>query len=111
MKIAGRARRRLLFLPPLPVERLVHLAELFVREMGVDLRGRDVGVAEELLHGAEVGAVHEEVGGKAVAEEVRVDLVRDARLCGACDDEALDGALGDGADHAAAAVDADEEPL
>lgn len=32
------------------VEFFVHFTELFVREVGVDLRGRDVRMAEELLH-------------------------------------------------------------
>ena len=35
----------------------VDIAELFIRHMGVDLSGGDVGVAEESLDGAEVGAV------------------------------------------------------
>ena len=35
----------------------VDIAELFIRHMGVDLSGGDVGVAEEGLDGAEVGAV------------------------------------------------------
>ena len=42
----------------LAVERLVDFAKRFVRQVRVDLRRRDVRVAEELLHGAEVGAVH-----------------------------------------------------
>ena len=33
------------------------IAQLFIRHMGVDLSGGDVGVAEEGLDGAEVGAV------------------------------------------------------
>src|SRR5262245_34592717 len=44
-------------------------------DVGVDLRGRDVGVAEELLHGAEIGAALQQMAGKGVAEDVR----RDAR--------------------------------
>jgi hypothetical protein len=43
--------------------------------MGVDLRRRDVGMAEELLHRAQIGATLEEMAGKSVAENVR----RDAR--------------------------------
>ena len=35
--------------------------------MGVDLGGGDVGVAEHGLDGAEIGAVHEEVGSEAMA--------------------------------------------
>jgi hypothetical protein len=40
-------------------------------EVGVDLGGGDVGVAEEELDGAEVGAVLDHVGGATVAEGVR----------------------------------------
>src|SRR6266545_3703454 len=44
-------------------------------DMSVDLRRRDVGVAEKLLHGAEIGASLQKMAGKSVAEHVR----RDAR--------------------------------
>ena len=40
-------------------------------DVGVDLGGDEVGVAEEFLDGAEVGAVVEEVGGEGVAQGVR----------------------------------------
>ena len=39
------------------VKIFMNIAELFVRYMGVDLGGGDVGVAEEGLDGADVGAV------------------------------------------------------
>ena len=35
-------------------------------DMGVDLRRRNVGVAEELLHRAKIGATLEEMAGKSV---------------------------------------------
>jgi len=35
----------------------VDIAELFVRNVGVDLGGGDVGVAEKGLNGTDVGAV------------------------------------------------------
>ena len=35
----------------------MNIAKLFVRHMGVDLGGGDVGVAKEGLDGADVGAV------------------------------------------------------
>ena len=41
-------------------------AEVGVGNVGVNLGGRDIGVAEHGLDGAEVGAVHEEVGGERV---------------------------------------------
>jgi hypothetical protein len=36
--------------------------------MGVDLRGRQVGVAEQLLHSSEVGSAFEQVGGVRMTE-------------------------------------------
>ena len=39
------------------VKIFMDIAELFVRHMGVDLGGGDIGVAEEGLDGTEVGAV------------------------------------------------------
>ena len=43
--------------------------------MGVDLGGAEVGVAQQLFDGVDVGALVEQVGGKAVAEDVRADAV------------------------------------
>ena len=49
-------------------------------DMGVDLGGRDVGMAEQLLHRAEIGASLEQMAGEGVAEHVRRDPRRlDAR--------------------------------
>ena len=45
-----------LFHPP-AMEIFMDIAELFVRHMSVDLRCGNVGVAEEGLDGAEIGAV------------------------------------------------------
>jgi hypothetical protein len=36
-------------------------------DVGVDLRGGNVGVSQKQLHGAKVGAVIEQMGGKGVA--------------------------------------------
>lgn len=36
----------------------VNLLEVLVGDVGVDLGGRDIGVTEEGLDGAQVGAVH-----------------------------------------------------
>ncbi len=57
-----------LLLPPRTVKRLVYFTQLLVGEVCVDLRGGDVCMAKELLHRAQVGAIHEEVGGETVAE-------------------------------------------
>ena len=40
-------------------------------DMGVDLRGRDVGVAEQGLHDAQIRAVVQQVAGKGMAQHVR----------------------------------------
>ena len=43
-------------------------AELFVGEVGIDLCGGNVRVAEEFLHGTQVSAVYEKIGSEAVAK-------------------------------------------
>src|SRR5918994_3188035 len=43
----------------------------FLKHMGVDLRRRNVGVAEQLLHRAEIRAVLQEMAGKGVADHMR----------------------------------------
>jgi hypothetical protein len=58
---------------------VVQLLEPLAGDMGVDLRRRDVGVAEQQLHHAQVGAVVQQVGGEGMAQHVRRDaLLRDA---------------------------------
>lgn len=66
--------------------------------MGVDLSGADVGVAEHGLDGADVGAVHEEIGGKTVAEGVGGDMLGDAGCTSVFFDDAFDGAGGETAE-------------
>ncbi len=66
--------------------------EVGVGDVGVDLGGGDVGVAEHGLDGAEIGAIHKEVGGKTMAESVRGDMLGDAGKLGISLDDALDGA-------------------
>ena len=61
-------------------------------DVGVDLGGAEVGVAEELLDAAEVGAVVEEVGGEAVPEFVRADLEADGGVAQVFLQEVADGA-------------------
>lgn len=50
--------------------------------MGVNLSGANVGVAEHGLDRADVGTVHEEIGGEAVAESMRGDMFGDAGRAG-----------------------------
>jgi hypothetical protein len=47
-------------------------------DVGIDLGGGDVGMTEHHLHGAEVGAAGQKVGGKGVAEHVRTDILADS---------------------------------
>ena len=70
----------------------VHLAEMFVGNVRVDLRGGDVLVAEQRLHRAQIGAAFEQVGGKGVPDDVWGDLARDARPDCVLFDNALDAA-------------------
>ena len=41
-------------------------------EMGVDLRGGEVGMSKHLLHGAQVRAPLEKVGGEGVPQQMRM---------------------------------------
>ncbi len=43
-------------------------------DMGVDLRGGDVGMAEQHLQCAQIGAAFEQMRGEGVAQYVRTDL-------------------------------------
>ena len=43
---------------------LVNIFQVRVGDVGVYLGGRDVAVAEQRLHGAEIGTVHKQIGGK-----------------------------------------------
>ena len=51
--------------------RRVQLLQPLARDVGVDRRRRDVGVAEQHLHRAQVGAVVEQVRGEGMAQRVR----------------------------------------
>ena len=55
---------------------------MLVGDVGVDLSGGDIGVAEESLDTAEVGAVGEEIGGENMADDVRGDFFRYAGFDG-----------------------------
>ena len=53
------------------MELVVHLAQPLARDVGVDLGGRDVGVAQHGLQRPQVRAPLEQMGGEGVAEHVR----------------------------------------
>ena len=66
--------------PPRPgVGGEVGLAQVLDRHVGVDLRRGHVGVAEHLLHAAQVGAGREQVGGERVTEAVRTHVAVERR--------------------------------
>ena len=46
-------------------------AQPLALDMGIDLRRRDVGVAEHLLHAAQIGAAVEQMAGEGMAQHVR----------------------------------------
>lgn len=68
---------------------LVNFAEVGVGDVGVDLSGGDVGVAEKALDGAEVSAIHNEVGSKGVTKGVGGDVFGDAGDAGIFLNDAL----------------------
>jgi hypothetical protein len=51
--------------------RRVQRPQPLARHVGVDRGGGDVGMAQQQLHRAQVGAVVEQVGGEGVAQRVR----------------------------------------
>ena len=72
------------------MEFFVDGAEAVLVDVGVDLGGGDVGMAEHILDDSEVGAVVEEVGGEAVAELVGMDFLGEASGGGAFADDLFD---------------------
>lgn len=77
------------------MEGFVDFFEAFVSDVGVDLRRGDGCVTEHRLDTADVGAILEEVGGKAVTERVRVHVLDDAGFLGVVLNETLDTARGE----------------
>ena len=59
----------------------VHALEPVQRNVSIDLRRRNVGVAEDCLNSAQVGAVFYHVGGTTVAQHVRTGVASSARRC------------------------------
>ena len=73
----------------------VGLAHVVGRDVRVHLGRLDAGVAEHLLHAAQVAAALEQVGGERVAQGVRRDVLVDAGVAGVVADELEDGLAGD----------------
>lgn len=55
------------------VQRACHAATALVQHVGVDHRGRHIGMAEQFLHGTDVVAAFEQVGCEGVAQRVDAD--------------------------------------
>src|SRR5947209_6029887 len=62
------------------MELLVDRSQILTIDVSVDLRRRDVGVAEHLLHGTEIGTALQQVRREGVAEGVRRNVFLDPRL-------------------------------
>src|SRR3984957_19777118 len=56
-----------------------HRLGALVEHMRIDLRRRNIGVAEQVLHDAQIGAVLQQVAGESVTQDMRAD----ARGCDA----------------------------
>src|SRR3990167_8415494 len=59
---------------------LVQLPQSLPRYLGVDLRGRNVGVSQQHLHHAQISTVVEQVCRKRMAQGVRRQVLGDARV-------------------------------
>ena len=62
------------------MRRVVDLREVLEIEMRVDLRRRDIRVAEQLLHGTKVTRRFEQMARTRMPHQVRIDALPDALL-------------------------------
>ena len=53
-----------------------HRAHPLVEHMSVNLRRRNIGVAEQFLHDAQIGAVLQQMAGEGVAQSMRMNIAR-----------------------------------
>src|ERR1700733_2155768 len=74
------------------MKRAMHLAQVALRQVRVNLSGRDVAVAEHLLHGAQVCAAFEQMRGEAMPQCVRADPC-ESRIVGGPSFEGLEKSL------------------
>src|SRR5579859_3442857 len=73
------------------MEAVMRVFQAALIDMGVDLRRRNIRVAEHLLDDAQVAAVIEQMAGEAVPQRVRRDVFRDAGAARIFLDEHPDG--------------------
>ena len=57
------------------MELSVHRFQPLLIDMGVDLSRRNVGVPEHLLNDAQIGAVAQQMRGKTVSEQMRINVL------------------------------------
>ena len=75
----------------------MNLFEMMIRDVGIDLGGRNIGVAKKRLNRAKVCAVHEEVRSEGMPERVWTDMFGDAGHASIFFDDAFDRASGEAA--------------
>ncbi len=85
--------------------------QLFVGDVGIDLGSGDRGVAKHRLDASNIGAISEQIGGKAVAEGMGVDVFQDTGFGGIVLDDAGDTAGGQAERLAPAIFSVDESFL
>lgn len=73
----------------------MNFAKVGIGDVSVDLGGGNVGVTEEGLDRAQVGAVHKKVGGKTVTQSMRSDMFGDAGVASVSLDDALNTSGGE----------------
>src|SRR5205807_9731040 len=54
---------------------VVHFAQTFARNVGIDLRRRNVGVSQEIFDGSEVARLIQHICREAMAQGVRTDAL------------------------------------
>lgn len=53
------------------MEPFVHVAEVLVGNVGINLSRGDVGVAQHALDATQIGTIHKQIGREAVTHSVR----------------------------------------
>ena len=71
---------------------VVHFLEMRVGHVSVDLGSGDIAMPQHRLDRAQVGAIHQQVGGERVAQSVGSDVLRDAGCLSIFTDDSLDRA-------------------
>ena len=79
------------------MEFVVNLFEMMIRDVGIDLGGRNIGVAEQGLNRTKVCAIHEKVRSEGMPERVWTDMLGDAGHASIFFDDAFDRASGEAA--------------